>query len=354
MLFSFIQIYSQNTVKDSLSQEKIPFVEIYSDNGDLIGVTDKDGIISEDLNKEIILSNSNLLTFVHSTFKNKIVTVDSFKKNSVVILNPIAIKLNEIVVNSKPNNYKYLKLKGYFRSVQSMKDVPLYFMDGIAEYYIPRNSSKVIMKIIFSRSLENRESDTFDPEYFPIKAGVPLLENFLNYEILSNEYVLKNSEKDIKLIFGKNDGIEMGTLSKFNENSAFQVELISPNKPKKINFLGIEVQYNNRIVNAVYDRNDFSKIGFDNLIHFKETMLFNYKIKKSMTLTKVDLTYEFFLLDKEFVNDKESKGSDSFYKFKRESYYQDKFWEYINNAFFQPLPESLKKYIEENLIEKKD
>lgn len=354
LLNSFVLVYSQQVIKDSLSLENIPFVEIYSDKGDLIGVTDKEGVLSSDLNAEIIKSNTSTVTFVHSTFKDKVLTIDWFKNNPVVILNPIVIALNEVVIVAKPNAYKYLKLKGYFRSIQIMSDIPLYYMDGIVDYYIVPDSDKVIMKIMSSRSFENKESAKLDPKYFPIIAGVPSFENFLDYKVLSSGYDLKNGEKETKLVFDKKEGIEKGFLSKANDNSVFQFELIALNNPKKAGFLGIELQYNNHIVNAVYDTNDYSNIGLDNLIYSKETKLFHYKIKKNGDLTKVDVTYEFFLLDKDFVNEKTSKGSDSFYKFKKESSHQDNYWEHINNALFQPLPKSLEKYIEANLTEMKE
>jgi hypothetical protein len=352
LLHSFV--YSQQVIKDSLSLESIPFVEVYSDKGDLIGVTDKEGVLSTDLNAEIIKSNTSTVTFVHSTFKDKVLTIDLFKNNSVVVLNPIVIALNEVVIVAKPNAYKYLKLKGYFRSIQIMSDIPLYYMDGIAEYYIAPDSDKVIMKILSSRSFENKESAKLDPKYFPIIAGVPSFKDFLDYKVLSDGYDLKDAEKETKLIFDKKEGIEKGFLSKSNDNSIFQFELIALNNPKKVNFLGIEIQYNNQIVNAVYDMNDYTNIGLDNLIYSKETKLFHYKMNKKADLTKVDVTYEFFRLDKDFVNEKTSKGSDSFYKFKKESTYQDNYWEHINNKLFQPLPKSLEKYIEENLTEMKE
>ena len=65
---------------------------------------------------------------------------------------------------------------------------------------------------------------------------------------------------------------------------------------------------------------------------------------------KVEATHEFYLLEKEYVNELESKQFDSFYTFKRPSKFEDKYWEKVDNKYFQPLPKSIEKYIEENLI----
>jgi hypothetical protein len=49
------------------------------------------------------------------------------------------------------------------------------------------------------------------------------------------------------------------------------------------------------------------------------------------------------------VNELELKQFDSFYTFKRPSKFDDKYWEKVDNKYFQPLPKSIEKYIEENL-----
>ena len=49
----FFICYSQISVKDSLSLESVSFVEIYSENGSLVGVSDQDGFISDELIKEM-------------------------------------------------------------------------------------------------------------------------------------------------------------------------------------------------------------------------------------------------------------------------------------------------------------
>jgi len=112
----FFICYSQISVKDSLSHESVSFVEIYSENGSLVGVSDKDGFISDELIKEIEKNNKKV-TFVHSNYKNYVVDTRLIEKLSNVFLTPIYIKLNEVVI-TKPHKNKYLKLTGYFRSVQ--------------------------------------------------------------------------------------------------------------------------------------------------------------------------------------------------------------------------------------------
>ena len=56
-LFFFIGcksvLYSQE-FRDQLSNEKIFFVEIYSDKGNLIGSTSADGLMSKDLTNKIL------------------------------------------------------------------------------------------------------------------------------------------------------------------------------------------------------------------------------------------------------------------------------------------------------------
>ena len=115
---------------------------------------------------------------------------------------------------------------------------------------------------------------------------------------------------------------------------------------------GMESHYNNYTINAIYENNENQIINLENMqIYF--TII--GKTKQKDEFQNVDATHEFYLLEKEYVNELESKQFDNFYSFKRPSNFVDKYWEKVDNKYFQPLPKSVEKFIEENLklIEKK-
>jgi hypothetical protein len=348
IFFSIFSIYSQHKIKETFSEKIIPFVEIYSEKGDLIGVSDINGVISLELENIIQKSKATNLTFVHSSYLTSELTIEKFKNLPIISLNRIAIELDEVVI-TKPNTYKYLKLKGYFRSLQINEDRPHYFIDGIVEFYISTKSDKIKMRIISNRSFENKSINQISPTYFFMVAGVPMFNEFTSYKNLNNEYNLKSDNSLKTTISDKETNLEKGTLSTLNNNSNLQLEIISTLKPKIMKLFGMETHYNNYSINSIYESNDYQKINLENIIYFKEIRSYEIKRKQKDQFQKVEATHEFYLLEKEYVNELDSKQFDNFYTFKRPSKFEDKYWEKVDNKYFQPLPKAIESYIEENL-----
>lgn len=348
-LLSLSSTYSQHKIKETFSEKFVPFVEIYSEKGDLIGVSDINGVISSDLENKIYNSKATHLTFVNSLYITFELSVEKFKNSPIISLNRIAIELDEVVI-IKPETYKYLKLKGYFRSIQINEDRPHYFIDGIVEFYISMKSNKIKMRIISNRSFENNSINQISPTYFFMVAGVPVFNEFTSFKNLNNEYNLKTEDSLKAIILEKNTNIVKGTISNLDDNSNLQLEIISELKPKIMKLFGMETDYNSYTINSIFETSSNQKINLENLIYFKEIRSYDIKRKQKDKFQKVEATHEFYLLEKEYVNKLESKQFDNFYTFKRPSNFVDKYWGKVDNKYFQPLPKSVEKYIEENLI----
>lgn len=351
ILQSFILMYSQHVIKDSLSIENIPFVEVYSENGDLIGLTDNEGRISTELENKIFLSNSKKITFSHSTYKNRETSFELFKNTPFISLSPFYHELKEVIILPRPKNYKYLKLKGYFRSIQINEDKPQYFIDGIVEYYVPMKSGKIKMRMLSNRSFKNNSIKQISSSLHFLVAGVPLFNDFTKYKNLINEYDFKNSGNESIKIIDKNNNKQKGVITNSNNESVLQLEIISKSDPKIMKFLGIESNLNNYTINSIYNNNDSTKMDLDNLIYCKEIRDYTIKRKNDEKYTRIEATHEFFLIDKEYVDEIGSKALDSFYTFKSPSNYTENYWENVDNKLFQSLPKSLELYIQENLTD---
>lgn len=349
ILISFSSIYSQHKIKETFSEKFVPFVEIYSEKGDLIGITDIKGSISSDLENKIRASKATNLTFVNSLYITTALSIEEYNNTQIISLNRVSIELNEVVI-TKPKTYKYLKLKGYFRSLQINEDRPHYFIDGIAEIYISLKSGKMKMKIISNRSFENKSINQLSKNFFFMVAGVPAFNEFSNFENLNDEYNLKTENNSQNTILDKETSLEKGTIATVNNKSNLQLEIISPSKPKIMKALGMETDYNNYTINSIYENNEVQKINLENIIYYKEIRSYDIKRKQKDKFQKVEATHEFYLLEKEYVNDLGVKQFDNFYSFKRPTKFDERYWEKVNNQYFQPLPKSIEKYIEENLI----
>jgi hypothetical protein len=338
-------------VKDSLSLGSVSFVEIYSENGSLVGVSDKNGFISDELIKEIERNNKKV-TFVHSNYKNYVVDTRLIEKLSNIFLTPIYIKLNEVVI-TRPHNNKYLKLTGYFRSVQSNEKTPHYFIDGLVSYFINLESGKVKMTILSNRSLENKNIKQLSNRHYFLLAGVPSLNEYLRYSILSKEYSMNEKKQgDIK-IKNKEGHALVGSIVASREISNLQLEVISNQNPMIMKFLGMESHLNKYIISSVYSTPEINDVGFDNILYFKEIRDYDIRKKKKDNFTKIEAIHEFFVIDKGYVNNIDAKKFDDFYTFNLTSSYKYIFWNKIDNKLFQPIPKSLELFIEQNLTESK-
>lgn len=347
----FFICYSQISVKDSLSLGSVSFVEIYSENGSLVGVSDKNGFISDELIKEIERSNKKV-TFVHSNYKNYVVDTRLIEKISNIFLTPIYIKLNEVVITRSHKN-KYLKLTGYFRSVQSNEKKPHYFIDGLVSYFINLESGKVKMTILSNRSLNNKNIKQLSDRYYFLLAGVPSLNEYLIYSNLSKEYYMNEKKQgDIK-IKNKEGQALVGSIVASREISNLQLEVISNQNPKIMKFLGMESHLNRYIISSVYSTPEINDVGFDNILYFKEIRDYDIRKKKKDNFTKIEAIHEFFVIEKGYINNIDAKKFDDFYTFKLTSSYKYIFWNKIDNKLFQPIPKSLELFIEQNLTESK-
>ena len=106
----------------------------------------------------------------------------------------------------------------------------------------------------------------------------------------------------------------------------------------------------NYSISAAYD-SDIAAADIKNLIYYKERRTYNIKRKQKDHYTKVEATHEFFRLDKEYVNEMSSKGTDDYYSFRTPSQYTENYWQNVDNKVYQPLSKSVELYIGENLSE---
>ncbi len=357
LLFIFIFIkcsYSQQIIKNDNTGGGIPFVEVYSDNGDLIGLTSNEGVISSDLNKKINSSNSKNIIFVHFAFEKKTIALEDYKNAIYLELTTKSISLQEVVIS---NNFKkkYLKLKGYFRSSQINENRVQYYIDGIVEFYISNVTEKVKMKIINHRTFENRNIPQLSKRYYFLVAGVPMINDFIKFENLSKEYNLDFTEKNVVKIIDSKYKKNKGIISAENNNlNSLQLEITSYENPKIMKFLGMESHLNNYNISSVYDSSENFKVNFKDMIYFKEIREYEIKRKKKDNFTKVDAIHEFFLIDKEYTNDLGIGNFDDFYSFRSNSFYDNNYWENIPNVIYQSLPLSLETDIKSNLKENKN
>ncbi|MBP6755450.1 MAG: hypothetical protein KA210_04820 [Bacteroidia bacterium] len=341
---SFASSYSQKQIYELEKQIAIPFVEIYSDEGDLIDVTNEEGYISRNFEAKINFLNTRNVIFVHPFFENKQISIEEYFNSKIINLKRNVIELKEVVI-SKRRGIKYLKLKGYFRSVQMNDNKPHYFNDGIVNYYIPLRTGKIKTKVLFNRSFEDKSLKQLSGLYHFSVVGVPLFNDLLIHKNILNKYSLnKESDKSESIM---SDNKTKGYINTSNNNLELQLSINSKEDSKKMKLLGMESELDLYNISAIYDSSD--KIDFDltNLIFFKEIRGYNLRKNKRQNFSKIDAIHEFFILEKEYIENIDDNDFNNNYSFIYPSRYYYPFWIKVDNRLFQPYPTTLSKAIQQ-------
>lgn len=344
VLFFFISfnylLFSQE-FHDQVSNEKISFVEIYSNNGDLIGVTDENGFVGENLKDKIIISKTKTITISRQFFENKELEINEFLKTKIIFLKRNIIELQEVIV-AKPKNAKYLKLKGYYRSVQINENKPHYFNDGIVNFFVSLKTGRIKAKVLCNRAFEDKSIKQLSKSYNFSIVGVPLFSDLISKENLLKKYNLIDDKGKITVIDKIKNQIK-GYITKTNDNAELQLSIYSIEEPKIMKLLGMESKLETYNISAVYANND--NFGLKNILFFKEIRSYSLRKNKKDSFTQIDATHEFYLLEKEYVDKIDENNFDNNYSFIAPSKYDTFFWKEIDNELYKPYPESLNNAI---------
>jgi hypothetical protein len=346
--------YSQKKLIDSITNNPISFVEMYSEKGIILGTTDYDSEISIVQLNKIINKGIKQLYFHHNNYKDKKITIEQFLNSDNISLIPLEIEkpniLDEVMLFSKSNK-KYIKFTAYFRNIQFNNSQPQYYMDGIVDYYISNKNGKAKICVLQNRSLKDVTIKQIDEKgmvrlNFNI-AGVPNFDDFIDFEKIKNEYV---TDRFGNTFFLYSDGMETGKLEAERENIFLSLEIYSPERPKVMKLFGTESILKKYSVNAIYNDTHNNLKHLKDLLYFKEYREYDIKQKKVENYTYITTINEVFIVDKEFT-DEEPSSKDSFYSFIDKSNYEEPFWESIKSDYIVPLPKTVNLFIKDKLAE---
>ncbi|MEJ8770436.1 hypothetical protein WKT13_13140, partial [Prevotella sp. HCN-7019] len=128
-----VSIFGQAVLLDKTTGQRISYAQILNEKGAVVGMTDIDGNLPQDLIDEKI-------TIQHIAYNPETVESSLFKNVKSVFLSPIDYKLDEVTVTTK--NTEYIHLRTYFRSYQLNDSCLKYFKDGILDFFIDTKHQK--------------------------------------------------------------------------------------------------------------------------------------------------------------------------------------------------------------------
>ena len=177
LLFVSLDISGQTILLDKTNGQRISYAQILNNKGAVIGTTDIDGKLPQDLNDEVV-------TIQHIAYKPKSVKSSLFKADTPIYLNPIEYQLNAVTVTAK--NREYIHLKTYFRSYQLNDSRMKYFRDGYLDFFIDTKHKDAERFAIKIRNFQNDSLIDMDKErantlvdkyiYTPSLDGLTLME----------------------------------------------------------------------------------------------------------------------------------------------------------------------------------
>ncbi len=148
----------QTHIIDKQDHSPIPFAQLFSEGGRLVGTSNINGIIDVSNLSKFVYKSTNVIYIQHISYNNLSVPYDSLKNTDTLYLNEKPVFLPEVTVTAKSAKPDILVLKGYFRSYQLEDSVPKYYVDGIVEYFISlKNKKPLKMKVLDHRSYRNEE-----------------------------------------------------------------------------------------------------------------------------------------------------------------------------------------------------
>lgn len=340
MLLIAFSSYSQIQFLNNITNEPIPNVKIFNDDGKILSVSSSTGISHFNNNE---LSENDTVNIFHSNFEIKYILYGDLLKNNRFLLAPSYYEnLEEVVITSeKP---RYLKITGYYLSYQLIDNIPQSFSDGIIEYFIDTNKSKIMdYNIKESRIFKDRKYINELKKTKP-KAVSMLGSNLLPFtfkeEILLNEW--KNRDQTFSEML---DEDWLGNIDNENVGSTLTIEYFTPDNPRTISLLGLRTVINHHIIQEEFSSNEPKIENIKSV-----TKYFSSEREKKGEKINYELEQDFFVSGFEYMNKDEFKlATDNIHQDTSTNFSSD-FWTTYKN--FIPPTIQRKLYQDMELIKK--
>ena len=334
---------AQIRVLNEKNLQPIESVEVYSDQGILLGLSDSKG--------EIALKSPATFLFSHFLYESK-----KCAASQDIYLKPRGIQLADVQVKSNKRKLGVL-LKGYFRSFQFRNDSLEFFSDGEIEVLVPANPKK-------STEYKHIQQRNFKGQLFKIafqgkstNYGMtitfpPILELIRTRDLQSSALALNTRQDSVALIQAET-GIRWGQMNRINPH-LLQVAIhqYPERKPIVLKSLGMESHIlvnDEESIAQVENRENLDPIQ---LIYHKNVHKIDFKAKGKSTFDQYHSITEFFIHSAE-IETGDEKGFSKRTSLGNETRYTDPYWEKAaTHPNFKPLPSAIEEEINRQTKEK--
>lgn len=327
---------------DKLDKKPLNGIQVFSDNGSLIGNSNLNGEFEFDRTH---LQQSKIKSIMVYDFNYLPIEYQIDEIPSIIYLEKIKLYELEPVIIIKKLSKKYYTLKGYIRSWKLVNNKLIKYGDALIEYHVPYENSNND----FATGVKNyvTEYRTFKIDSVKQKSRIISIsgfDDFLNYripirDILAREckrYKLEQTKDSLYTVIeeGKNVGYTIN--DKYNNPAEINVsEIFEGKEVEKLLFWKFSGSYNN-----------IEKwVGEGDIRHLSYSFCSEKKMVESNTKGKynaVETINEIFINDKIIYNDKKPQNYKTTID-KDRSFYNTEYWkEQIKK---HPLPSTINQQL---------
>jgi hypothetical protein len=336
---------AQIHVLNEKNRQPIESVEVYSDQGILLGLSDSKG--------EIPLKSPATLLFSHFLYESK-----KCAASQDIYLKPRGIQLADVQVKSNKRKLGVL-LKGYFRSFQFRNDSLEFFSDGEIEVLVPANPNKSVeYKHIQQRNFKGplfKMAFQGKSTSYGITITLPPIIELIRTRDLQASVRPLNTKQDSVALIQAETGIPWGQMNRINPRlHQVAIHQYPERKPIVLKSLGMESHIlvnDEESIAQVENRENLDPIQ---LIYHKNVHKIDFKAKGKSTFDQYHSITEFFIHSAE-IETGDEKGFSKRTSLGSKTRYTEPYWEKAySHPNFKPLPlaieEEIKRQTKETLL----
>lgn len=329
--------FAQLIVLNETNRKSIDGVEVYSDKGVLLCLSNSKGEIP-------LQPSQETLQFSHFLYHLK-----TSRAAQVVYLTPRSIELADVQVKSNKRKMGIV-LKGYFRSFQFRNDSLEFFSDGEIEVLVSANPNKGNQ---YKRTQErNLTGQLFKiaysgktMQYGMTIASPPILELIRTKDLQASALTF-NPRQDSIVLFQPKTGKNWGHINRINANLVqVNIHQYPPGEPNILKGLGMESHILVNDEESIAHVQNVENLDPIQLIYHKNVKKLDFKAKGRPTYDHYYAIAEFFVTSAE-VESGEEKGFSKRTSLGMGNHYSNRYWEKAaSHPNFKPLPSSIEEEI---------
>ncbi|GHT22649.1 hypothetical protein AGMMS4957_13120 [Bacteroidia bacterium] len=350
-----VSTYAQVKIVDAKTDEPVAFAHLVIDKGKFGAGSDVNGVVSlAELSDKMQNAVDTMITIRHLGYENFEIGYQTLKQLSIIQLTERDVILPEVEV-TPVKQYDYVVLKGFYRSYHVEDNVLKYYTDGIVEYCISPNKSKMQFRLLEQRSFRNQDLiDKLKQKSIvvvEIMAKIPRIDGKTIQQELGKEYIFQPHENRIDIL-KKNQKVGFVQSDLNSDAASISVNTILPNQEEKFSIFGYTARMQKYERMEQFSISDINQIDVPHLESYMEHTRMYFSHKKDPAEALLEGTTEFYVTERQYLTKKELKGIKwkSDYSFPKSSSFSYEYWKDLEQYHIPASSSQIENELGKSLI----